>query len=215
MFDFRKIFFGGLSLGLALASSACDVEGDCADSEICECPDGEICEDELDGGADTEVFTYSHVVVVDTSDVENQNGTPGVDICGMIVTCDGRESTAIDSTFDEGSGSICSAGEAGCSADRGVRSAAEDNGARCDANSIPSDYVSIGVDGTLILQMAANRPVAIGCTVEVIELRGRDVESYDVYVCTENIPPANATEGECTKLGSVSSGGSASFDVTE
>ncbi|MCA9541142.1 MAG: hypothetical protein KC620_19715, partial [Myxococcales bacterium] len=69
-------------------------------------------------------------------------------------------------------------------------------------------YVSLGVGGELALDFGTDLR---GCSVEVIELAGRDVEGYSLYVCRGPDPGAACLTGDA--LVAVPAGGSVSVDV--
>jgi hypothetical protein len=157
------------------------------------------------GGSSEEPVVHKWVHLEDTSEHENQNGTPGVDICGVEVNCDGASLVPISTRLSAGSGWICVEGEEGCSADRNDPDAAADDGTTCDPSSRPSDYVSVGVGGELWLEMDRD---LVGCNVTVVELVGGDAEGYTVRVCSEDRAGAG-----CILAGTSPSGGEASFEV--
>lgn len=145
-----------------------------------------------DGGEDPGVdFTY--VLIVDDSDEVAANGTPGVDICGVRAKCGSGTLSPIDAELYPGDGGICGedlpVGTAECSADRADPEVVFNYGS-CNATSNPSDYVSLGVGGTLVVEFGEDLQ---GCTIEILEATGgnpRD-EYATVSVC------ADANGSEC------------------
>jgi len=87
---------------------------------------------------------------------------------------------------------------------------------------LPSDYVSLGMGGTLSVQFSDQLP---GCTLEVVELVGGDLEGYEVYVCDgpdasgdcfgSNVPVATADRGGTVsvELGGGGAGGGGGDDL--
>lgn len=214
MKELKLLLACGVLFGMTAGIAACDVD----DSEDCEVGD---CT-EADGGAGGEGGEgggmmdpeYRYVVIVDDSMVENMNGTPGADICGIVADCGGTELTGVSAELIAGDGLVCdgSTTEAPCESgtDRGNEAAALDTGANCEAGSSPSDYVSLGVVGQIAVQFDQDLQ---GCNLNIIELVGPDMEPYDVYVCQSTVAEAET----CLLMGSVGSsgedGGSVSIDV--
>ncbi len=146
------------------------------------------------------------IVVADTSQEENFAGTPGVDICGAWAECDGVAVTAVEASVVLGEGQFCTANDPECLADRTDPDAALDDGAPCEATSAPSDYVSVGLGGVLVLGF--DRDLS-GCTLFVEEYAGGDWESYEVFACERADTPLRG----CSALGSAPEGGALSMDV--
>ena len=140
------------------------------------------------GGAPVEA-TYSWIELSDLSVIENGQGTPGADICGVAVECGEEPVASVSVALEAGTGAVCSeVNPPECSAVRDDPAAAMDDGMSCDAESAPSDYVSVGVGGRLWFDFGQDLR---GCTVTVVELEGRDDEPYEVRVC------ADATRDDC------------------
>lgn len=158
------------------------------------------------GGGGGETFNF--VYILDTSAEENQAGTPGVDICGVSAECDGDDLTGIDASLTAGAGDICQAGQPNCSTDRNNPNAALDNGSACEAGSNPSDYVSLGVDGSLAVEFARDLR---GCSVQIIEnTQGATPESYEVFICAD---ASGVTCIDASAIATAPNGGNISFDV--
>jgi hypothetical protein len=139
------------------------------------------------------------VIIQDTTaaNMVNDKGSPGVDICGITVECDGTELNASEATLTPGSGNFCKAGmtvptnEGGtesCSADRDDESAAIGaSEAMCGIAPVEnqSQYVAIGVGGKLALKVTRDGGLK-GCTLIVNELAGgTEAESYEVRICAD------------------------------
>jgi len=123
-----------------------------------------------EGGSDGPMY----VMITDETDSANTNmaGTPGIDVCGIIVSnCDVSLSV---SNFSEGSGDV--------NANRADPEAANDDASSCEADSDPSDYTSFGVGGSMTLKADGSLS---GCTVEVIEFVGQDPEPYTLSICND------------------------------
>jgi hypothetical protein len=158
------------------------------------------------GGGDV----YDTIYILDTSAEENTAGTPGADICGVTANCGADDLTGDEADLTAGAGEVCNVGEPNCSADRDDPNAALDDGASCEAASNPSDYVAIGVDGSLAITFAQDLR---GCSIEVIENnQGATPEGYDVFLCTD-ATATNCTTAEGTALHSQPNGGNAAFDI--
>jgi len=164
----------------------------------------------LDMGADMAVVeaTYDWVLVIDDTTDENMNGTPGADICGITATCAGASVGAVAALLTSGDGDLCDMIREGCSADRTDPNAARDDGSACEPASAPSDYVSLGIGGTLSVQFGQT---LAGCSLDVVELEGSQVEAYEVYVCDG--PDASATCISGAALGTAAMGGTITVDV--
>lgn len=191
MSTLKKLFILALSLGVTFAMIACDDDTEC-DGGNC---DGGAAGAGNEGGeaGTTPTESYQYIMIVDNSADENSAGTPGVDICGIYADCAGTTVSAGNATLATDDANICEAGASGCSADRGDANAAEDEGAACAGASNPSDYVSLGMGGTLTVDFGQDLQ---GCTVHVIELDGGDSEGASVLVCSD---PADDTT--CVDLG--------------
>jgi hypothetical protein len=144
---------------------------------------------------------------------ENMDGTPGSDICGATVDCGSGAEIAVTATFTEGSGGVCPDpqavmdGECGSMIARNVGDNALADGSVCEGQTgMTSDYVSLGVDGTLALKFEVDS--IQGCTVTVSELTGADDEAYEVHVCET----ADLT-GNCIATETFPMGGEVRFDV--
>ncbi|MEZ4472824.1 MAG: hypothetical protein R3F60_18965 [bacterium] len=119
------------------------------------------------------------VVLVDVSPDE-ENRTPGADICGVSAVCEGAEVGGQVAILSAGAGTFCSEVGPGCTAARDEAAAALDDGAVCRGGSVPSDYVSLGIGGTLAVDFGRSLS---GCTVTVVELAASRVEAYEILVC--------------------------------
>jgi hypothetical protein len=162
------------------------------------------------GGSGTGEFNV--VYIIDTSMEENPSGTPGSDICGVSAECSGTDLDPQAVELVAGAGDVCvqgqSVGGSACSADRGNADAARDNGATCEAASAPSDYVSIGVNGSLAVTFGQDLR---GCSVQVVENnQGATPEGYDVFICADT---AGTNCINSAAIESAPNGGNVSFDV--
>ena len=143
--------------------------------------------------------TYVYVIIEDTTaaDMINGKGSPGVDICGIVVDCGGTTGSAIEATLERGAGDVCMeggmVGGENCLADRGVADAARGAPeAECGTAVVDgaSQYVAIGRAGTLALKVdPAVFPAGLkGCTVAVTEFSpdgSTDIEFYRVRICAD------------------------------
>ncbi|MCB9548108.1 MAG: hypothetical protein H6706_20015 [Myxococcales bacterium] len=121
----------------------------------------------------------SWVVLVDVSPDE-ENRTPGSDICGVSAVCADGAVVPQTAILVAGAGTFCSEVGPGCTAVRDDAVAALDDGALCRGGSAPSDYVSMGIGGSLAVDFG--RALA-GCTVAVVELAASRVEAYEILIC--------------------------------
>lgn len=195
-----------LSLPL-LVLTGCDVDAmDDPGGGDLECPEGQICEDEAPLEPTEAQFHW--LIILDNSTDENLAGTPGVDICGVELICDGRSYRGVEALLHPGAGEMCTERGPSCGAARNVAAAALDRGAACSADSSPiSDYVSLGIGGVLAIRF--DRDLR-GCEVHVVEHQGRDRESFEAYVCQDGSFEACLTDAP-TLEGRF--GGSVSGDV--
>ncbi|MFN3198281.1 MAG: hypothetical protein ACE366_07655 [Bradymonadia bacterium] len=163
---------------------------------------------------------FVYVVIRDVSEGYNDEGTPGVDICGVSFVCDdGTEGWASRAELDTGAGFICGEDDLECLADRGDAMAAIGQPeAFCEPRSVPSEYVSLGVGGELTLRMMVpGDPGALeargglaGCTLVVHELDGMTHEAYTVNVCDSAAGDNCQSENPMVMA---SNGGSVSVEV--
>lgn len=211
MKELKLLLACGVLFGMTFGLAACDVEED-------DCADGEVCDDAGAGGEGGEgggvvEAEYSYIIIVDDSQVENMQGTPGSDFCGITANCGGDDLTGDDASVILGSGLVCdgTTTEAPCESgtDRGNAAAALDTGANCEPGSSPSDYVSIGVAGQLAVAFGVDLQ---GCDIVITELEGNDDEPYGVYLCQTEVLEAET----CINMGdqvaaSEAAGGPVSF----
>ncbi|MCA9524802.1 MAG: hypothetical protein KC549_00720 [Myxococcales bacterium] len=178
MSTIERILAAALCVSVLGLATGCDTDEDGADGGMA----GGDMNVGADMGADmaVEAPAMDWVLIIDDSVAENMAGTPGADICGMTVTCDGAGVDAVAALLTPGDGELCDTVRDGCSAVRTDPNAARDDGSACEGGSNPSDYVSLGIGGLLSVQFAQALP---GCDLEVVELVGNDAEAYDVYVC--------------------------------
>lgn len=119
---------------------------------------------------------FNWLLIFDDGAFEPEDGTPGADICGVETAC----GTPTSAVLTPGSGMLCVSDGPGCPANRTDPIAALDDGARCDWESAPSDFVSLGEFGSLFIEFDADLR---GCTLMIVELAGRIPEPYSVFVC--------------------------------
>ncbi|MFN3198568.1 MAG: hypothetical protein ACE366_09175 [Bradymonadia bacterium] len=159
------------------------------------------------GGAGGEAPVYNHLIIIDNSIDENMAGTPGADICGIEVDC--NLSPAIES-FVQGEGGICEEVGDNCSAARNDADAILDDGTTCEPASAPSDYLSLGLSGTVTVVFDGDLQ---GCGVTIRELVGNDSEGYQVQVCADEASTdCLPLDGEATTL-AFEDGGEGTFTV--
>lgn len=208
MKDLKLLLACVLGLGMSMSLVACDVDEDDTDGGAV--GDGGVGGTDGDGGVEGDggatAPELTRIVIVDTSDDENAAGTPGADICGVSADCGARALTGSASIDQSETDNICdergkTVGGSQCSANRHDPAAAEDTGAACVAASAPvSDYIALGLGGILTVDFDQDLR---GCTINVVELEGRDAESYEVHAC-----PADAEVGsdDCVLLGTADGG---------
>ena len=191
----------GLCFAIAVMAMACsaesDLEGDAG-------PPMDASVEAVDEGFNI-YLAYWTLVIVDTSAEENFSGMPGVDICGVKV--DEEVGSPEVTQYRPGDGGVCMSGDERCS-DRSDVHAAEDDGTSCDDRSVPSDFVSLGMGGRLVLQF--HEPID-GLDVTIVEHAGAENESYIVFVCEEENP--THPERDCKRVGAAEHGGTKTFTV--
>lgn len=149
--------------------------------------------------ADQYLPPYQYIEIVDQSPEENNAGTPGVDICGVYCECNGNIIEVYTSELITDDLNICGNDIDWCSTDRSDPGAAEDLGESCEGGSIPSDYVSIGMNGKLSLRFGSDLN---GCTVNIVEHWGGDIEGAEVFACRYS-----SDESSCISIGSFETDG--------
>lgn len=211
MNELKKLLVCALGLTVVLALG-CDVEEDCNEAGMC--PDsGEAAGGEggvggggeggEGGGGD---IVYNTVLIFDEGSMDDGQGTSGVDICGVSSDC----GNPISATLSQGEGSLCEAEGPGCAADRTDANAALDDGSACEAGSAPSDYVSLGGDGSLAVRFDNN---LAGCSVTVVEFAGATQEAYSVFVCdSDDLEGASCLNND-NPVHEAAAGGEATFNV--
>ncbi|MEZ4467928.1 MAG: hypothetical protein R3F60_01745 [bacterium] len=125
------------------------------------------------------------VFVVDASSGVSEVGAPGADICGLVATCEGTSVPTVAALLTPGDGDLCYDVGDGCPTVRADPNAARDDGADCAVASSPSDYVSLGFGGFLVVHF--DRDLR-GCVVQVTEATEPDgdaLDAYDVFVCDD------------------------------
>lgn len=169
--------------------SECD-EGDVL---ACQCADGsasrQVCEDEVLGACmcergEVEPAEYRYLIVEDDSVDEGRTGAAGADICWVVAECGGEAVVAVSASLEVGQGLVCDgmSMDAPCETgvDRRDPAAALGDEMRCEAESAPSDYVSLGLGGLLVVEFESDLS---GCVAVLYVLEGRDEDRYRVYVC--------------------------------
>ncbi|MCA9539809.1 MAG: hypothetical protein KC620_13020 [Myxococcales bacterium] len=212
MYELKKLLAFALSLSLAFAVAACDVDDDEADGGV---DGGGGMGGEGGAGGEGGGATYQYVIILDESEDENMNGTPGVDVCGMTADCGGMQYTGDSATLREGSGLICdgTTREAPCESGTNRKNpmATLDTGSACEPLSSPSDYASIGLGGELAVMFGVDLQ---GCTVTINEVPGGSTpnETYSVYICQTDMI-ANDTCVGGGSLDTIEMGGQGVIDV--
>jgi len=214
MNELKKMMVAALALTVTVGLAACDVQEDCNEAGVCTDGGGGGAGGVGGaggaggvggaGGAGGGGASFDWVLIIDDTSDENMAGTPGADICGVSSSC----GTAVAALLTTGDGELCDSIREGCSADRTDPNAARDDGSACEPASAPSDYVSLGIGGTLSVQFSQD---LTGCSVEVVELEGNQVEGYEVYVCDG--PDASADCKTGAALGSTNNGGNVTVQV--
>lgn len=177
------------------------------------------------GGAE-EVVVYDTIVIVDTTLPTNINddGTPGVDICDVVMLCDndmlvnpeskdgsitdpaGGDNVSVVCDGNSNDNCVCDEavpGICGGTARNDINNAVDADD--CDAD--PDSYVSMGIGGHLTFVYDDNLS---GCDLYIQEKLGMNTEGYTVYLCPTgfNYETDYSDVGEeCVKLGDYTSEG--------
>lgn len=175
------ILTAALSMGLF---AACDVDDD-------ECNEAGMCPDAGDGegggGGEPEApepespepegtVEYTMLRIADLDSDDDGAGTTGVDLCGVVANC----ANAISASAQIGDGEVCTAEGPGCSTDRSDPNAILDDGSMCEADSVPSHYISLGTNGNIDVIFDGNLS---GCEITIVEFDGNTPEGWEAYVC--------------------------------
>jgi hypothetical protein len=160
------------------------------------------------------VTTYGKVVVLDTTTDINADGTPGVDICEILVECDGAELDGGEFVQDPGESPTCDgSNDANClcvdavegicgGTDRTDGSFAFDGDASCEGDN----WVSIGINGAIVYENSGLEMCA-AIDVSVTERGGPQTETYITALCSSDlsvndIDVSNMLFGDsCVELG--------------
>lgn len=205
------------------ASEMCDGMVCDADAFVSACAlDPAACEPDpcADGGCaprpNTGFGVFQFVFVDDLTDEVTADGAPGVDICSVFAVCDGVTMAGVAADLIVGEGYICGQpepeGAPSCVADHTDASVALTAG-RCEAGSMPSDFVSLGRFGRLVVLFARDLQ---GCTLQIVEGVGSTPhgEAGEVAVCNDAYGSECLTLGGHVELGRVLDGANpATIDV--
>ena len=187
---------------------------------------GEAAGDEAGGeagdeaGAEVEVAAFSSVVIQDITEDINDDGTPGVDICEISLTCDGTPISEVAIGVEPGSdwcdGSnndncICpgEAIEGICGGtDRGNSDWLFDDDDSCSGDN----WTSIGINGRIVVDAEIEACDQIDVSVaEKDDGAGMEVEGFIVALCSDTsaLEYNELMFGDaCVVIGSAENGGS-------
>ena len=206
---------------------ACEEAGVMAGESAGETAGGDEGGDEAgaEAGTEVEVTAYNFVVVQDTTEDINNDGTPGVDICEIDIVCGGDPVSSVnvdvmpgsEACAADGSNSencICdgSHSEAVCGSgtNRGNAEWLFDGDSSCEGDN----WTSIGIDGYASLEVEGLADCA-SVDVTVTEKDGPNNESYIVALCdsAENLNYSAMMFGDsCAVIGSAETAGSNTFN---
>jgi hypothetical protein len=117
---------------------------------------------------------FSTVLLFDWDGRDQSDGRAGVDFCGIVADC----ANAVSAELILGDGLVCDVEGPDCPAVRTDPNAVLDLGEQCVADSVPSDYVSLGQFGALYVGFDGDLR---GCSVAVVTLNND--EGWEAYVC--------------------------------
>lgn len=201
------------ALGLTVVFAfGCDVEDECNEAGVC----ADAGEGGAGGGAGGEgggaggeggaAASYNHLLIFDDGSADDGAGTTGVDICGVSADC----ATAVSATLTLGEGSVCDAEGPGCSTNRADANAVLDDGSACVADSVPSDYTSLGGDGSIAIAFDGD---LAGCAVTVVEFAGATMEAWSAFVCDGADVGSATCLNDNNPVHEAAAGGEATFNV--
>ena len=132
---------------------------------------------------------YRSLVIQDVSSEIDQAGTPGVDVCEVIIECD-TPLEVVDFSSNRGESPLCNGSNGNhCLCTDEINETCATGVNRTDPpvaydgnNTCTDNYVSLGLAGRLILNYNTN---LVGCTIQIIELAGQTSEAYHVKLCTD------------------------------
>ena len=197
------LFCTGCELDECTEASVCDEPQGGTDGGGEECDEAGVCDGE---SIIREPSTFDTVIVFDDGSMDDGAGTSGADICDVSADC----ASAVSALAVLGGGQLCTAEGPGCSANRTDPNAAFDAADGCEAASVPSDYISLGIDGRIAVGFDGD---LAGCNVTVVEFAGATQEPYEVYVCDDaNLGTATCLNND-QPVHSAAAGGEATFAV--
>ena len=173
-------------------------------------------------GEEAPVIEYNFVVVKDTSDDTNPDGTPGVDICDIAVTCDGEAVFQVEGIFIFRGSPVCDGsnndnclcryevpGQCG-GVDRSEEYRVFDENVSCEND----DWTSLGINGSIALNFDIHSCTEVNVTVT--EKVSPEYESFIVALCrSADVFASNTMSGDdCIELGGYTGGGVAEFSWT-
>jgi hypothetical protein len=173
-------------------------------------------------GDDMPATAYNHVVVLDNTTDINADGTPGVDICEVDVSCDGSPVADASVVSNLGSSPVCDGtNDVNCVCDgevvgvctsgknRADESLVFDGDASCDGDN----WASTGINGYIALEVEGLSECA-SVDVTVNEKDGEQEESYVVALCDDvaNFDFSEMMFGDsCVVIGSAAASGESTF----
>ena len=170
------------------------------------------------------VQAYDQILIIDTTDDINSEGTPGVDICEVDIICDGQAvATISEIEQDFGESPSCNGenddhclcegtearGPCNSGIDRTNKSLTFDGDASCEGDN----WASVGIHGYLLYQSESFVDCA-SIDVTVTEKTGLNDERYIVALCSDlsNLNISEMMFGDtCTVLGPPASSGRTTF----
>lgn len=173
------------------------------------------------GGDDMPATAYNHVVVQDNTTDINTDGTPGVDICEVDVTCDGTSVDDASVVSSLGSPVCNGSNDDNCVCDGAVVGVCTSGKNRADESLIfdgdssceDDNWASTGINGFFALEIDGLSECE-SVAVTVTERVGEQTESYVVALCDDvaNFSFSEMMFGDsCMVIGSAGDGGMSSF----
>lgn len=211
MNELKKLLVCALGLTVVVALG-CDVDPECDEAGVCADAGeaggngGEGAAGGVGGEGGVADVVFDTLLLFDDGSMDDGNGTTGADFCGVKADC----ASPTSATLTQGGGSLCEAEGPGCAADRTDANAILDDGSDCDAGSAPSDYVSVGGDGSIAVEFDNS---LAGCEVTVIEFAGATQEAWSAFVCDgANLDNATCVNNDAP-VHEAAAGGEATFTV--
>lgn len=158
----------GLVAGLAAGPIACEGEHD----------EGPARSPDAGRGAPADERVFDTLLLFDDASPEEPANSAGADFCGVFTAC----ARPVDAQLTLGAGAVCERIEQECGIPRTDPTAILEDGTACDADAEPSDFVSVGSDGSIAVIFDGD---LAGCEITVVEFAGDQDDQWSAFVCDD------------------------------